>query len=151
MVELVARHFDCPVHGVQLEVPGWSQFRRLQGSPKTEEIRFEVANLMAKNRVSALIYPHQKCLVFPIGAPFQKDCNGEIAALSGFPAIEVPGGFSVPTEDAPLGVPVGLKILGRAWAEAELIRLAYGFEQASHFRKPPVSTPPSKRSKKRTN
>jgi len=108
---------------------------------KAEEIRIEVANLMAKNHLDALIYPHQKCLVLPIGATFQKDRNGEIAALSGFPAIEVPGGFSAPTKEAPLGVPVGLEILGRAWGEPELIRLAYGFEQASHYRKPPVSAP----------
>ena len=122
-----------------------------EGRLKTEEIRIEVANLMAKNRLDALIYPHQKCLVLPIGVTFQKDRNGEIAALSGFPAIEVPGGFSVPTKEAPMGVPVGLEILGRAWAEPELIRLAYGFEQASRMRKPPVSTLPLDRSKKGAN
>jgi amidase len=108
---------------------------------KMEEIKIEVANLMAKNQLDALVYPHQKCLVLPIGATFQKDRNGVIAALTGFPAIEVPAGYSKPTADAPIGVPVGMELLGRAWAEPELIRLAYGFEQASHLRKPPSSTP----------
>jgi Asp-tRNA(Asn)/Glu-tRNA(Gln) amidotransferase A subunit family amidase len=108
---------------------------------KMDEIRIEVANLMAKNHLDALIYPHQKCLVLPIGATFQKDRNGPISALSGFPAIEVPGGFSKPTANAPLGVPVGLEMLGHEWAEPELIRLAFGYEQASHMRKPPASTP----------
>src|SRR6195256_1752446 len=108
---------------------------------RMDEIRIEVANLMAKNQLDALVYPHQKCLVLPIGATFQKDRNGIIAALAGFPAIEVPAGFSTPTTDAPLGVPVGMELLGRAWAEPELIRLAFGFEQATHLRKPPVSTP----------
>jgi amidase len=108
---------------------------------KMDEIRIGVANLMAKNQLDALVYPHQKCLVLPIGATFQKDRNGVIAALTGFPAIEVPGGFSKPTADAPIGVPVGIEFLGRAWGEPELLRLAYGFEQATHFRKPPVSTP----------
>jgi len=108
---------------------------------KMEEIKIEVANLMAKNQLDALVYPHQKCLVLPIGATFQKDRNGVIAALAGFPAITVPAGFSAPTKDAPVGVPVGLEILGRAWAEPELIKLAFGFEQASHPRKPPLSTP----------
>jgi Asp-tRNA(Asn)/Glu-tRNA(Gln) amidotransferase A subunit family amidase len=106
-----------------------------------EDVRIEVANLMAKNRLDALVYPHQKCLVLPIGATFQKDRNGIIAALAGFPAIEVPAGFSKPTSDAPIGVPVGMELLGRAWAEPELISLAYGFEDASHMRKPPLSTP----------
>jgi len=102
------------------------------------------ANVSIKNTatgVDALVYPHQKCLVLPIGATFQKDRNGIIAALAGFPAIEVPAGFSKPTTDAPIGVPVGMELLGRAWAEPELLRLAFGFEQATHLRKPPVSTP----------
>jgi amidase len=108
---------------------------------RMDEIKIEVANLMAKNQLDALVYPHQKCLVLPIGATFQKDRNGVIAALAGFPAIEVPAGFSRPTPDAPIGVPVGMEFLGRAWAEPELLRLAFGFEQATHLRKPPVSTP----------
>jgi len=108
---------------------------------RMDEIKIEVANLMAKNNLDALVYPHQKCLVLPIGATFQKDRNGIIAALAGFPAIEVPAGFSTPTADAPIGVPVGMEFLGRAWAEPELIKLAFGFEQATHLRKPPVSTP----------
>jgi len=108
---------------------------------RMDEIKIEVANLMAKNQLDALVYPHQKCLVLPIGATFQKDRNGVIAALAGFPAIEVPAGFSTPTPDAPIGVPVGMELLGRAWAEPELLKLAFGFEQATHLRKPPVSTP----------
>src|SRR6266404_4960828 len=108
---------------------------------KMDAIKIEVANLMAKNQLDALVYPHQKCLVLPIGATFQKDRNGVIAALTGFPAIEVPAGFSTPTADAPIGVPVGIEFLGRAWAEPELIKLAFGFEQVTHLRKPPVSTP----------
>jgi amidase len=106
-----------------------------------EEIRIEVANLMAKNQLDALVYPHQKCLVLPIGATFQKDRNGVIAALTGFPAIEVPAGFSTPTTYAPIGVPVGMELLGRAWSEPLLIKLAFGFEQTTHLRKPPASTP----------
>jgi Asp-tRNA(Asn)/Glu-tRNA(Gln) amidotransferase A subunit family amidase len=108
---------------------------------RMDEIKIEVANLMAKNQLDALLYPHQKCLVLPIGATFQKDRNGIIAALAGFPAIEVPAGFSTPTSDAPIGVPVGIEFLGRAWAEPELLRLAFGFEQATHLRKPPQSAP----------
>jgi len=108
---------------------------------RMDEIKIEVADLMAKNNLDALVYPHQKCLVLPIGATFQKDRNGIVAALAGFPAIEVPAGFSTPTADAPIGVPVGMEFLGRAWAEPELIKLAFGFEQATHLRKPPVSTP----------
>jgi amidase len=113
---------------------------------KMDEIKIEVANLMAKNQLDALVYPHQKCLVVPIGATFQKDRNGVIAALAGFPAIELPAGFSAPTANAPVGVPVGIEFLGRPWAEPELLKLAFGFEQATHYRKPPQSAPALARS-----
>src|SRR5437879_7354237 len=108
---------------------------------RMEVVRRAAATFTAKNNLSGLVYPHQKCRVLPIGATFQKDRTGIVAALAGFPAIEVPAGFSTPTADAPIGVPVGMELLGRAWAEPELIKLAFGFEQATHMRKPPVSTP----------
>jgi Asp-tRNA(Asn)/Glu-tRNA(Gln) amidotransferase A subunit family amidase len=108
---------------------------------KMEELAIEVDNLMAKNRLDALVYPHQKCLVLPIGATFQKDRNGNIAPAGGFPAIDVPAGFSAPTADAPIGVPVGMELLARPWQEPELLMLAYGFEQANHARKAPQSVP----------
>jgi len=53
---------------------------------------------------------HQKCLVLPIGATFQKDRTGIVAALAGFPALKFRG-FSTPTADAPIGVPVGMELL----------------------------------------
>jgi amidase len=113
---------------------------------KMEELSIEVFNLMAKYRLDALVYPHQKCLVLPIGATFQKDRNGNIAPAGGFPAIVVPAGFSSPTAEAPIGVPVGMELLARPWQEPELLMLAYGFEHASHARKAPQSVPgdPSK-------
>jgi amidase len=108
---------------------------------KMEELAIEVDNLMAKNRLDALVYPHQKCLVLPIGATFQKDRNGNTAPAGGFPAIDVPAGFSAPSADAPIGVPVGMELLARPWQEPELLMLAYGFEQANHGRKAPQSVP----------
>jgi amidase len=119
--------------------PGTSEYKERR--IKMEELKIEVLNLMAKNRVDALIYPHQKCLVLPIGATFQKDRNGNIAPAGGFPAIVVPAGFSAPTDDAPIGVPVGMELLGRPWQEPQLLMLAYGFEQASHARRPPRLKP----------
>src|SRR4030081_417514 len=56
---------------------------------RMDEIKIEVADLMAKNNLDALVYPHQKCLVLPIGATFQKDRNGIVAAFAGFPALVV--------------------------------------------------------------
>jgi amidase len=35
------------------------------------------------------------------------------------------------------GLPVGISFFGRAWSEGVLIKLAYGFEQATQLRKAP--------------
>ena len=64
---------------------------------------------------------------------------------TGFPAITFPGGFSAPTTDAPIGVPVGIELLGPEWGEPVLIRLAFAYEQLAKIRRPPLSTPPLSR------
>jgi Asp-tRNA(Asn)/Glu-tRNA(Gln) amidotransferase A subunit family amidase len=38
-------------------------------------------------------------------------------------------------------LPAGMTFFGRAWSEATLIKLAYGYEQATKHRRLPASTP----------
>lgn len=52
------------------------------------------------------------------------------AAIAGYPHVTVPAGFV-------FGLPVGISFFGHAWSEPTLIKLAYSFEQATKFRKPP--------------
>jgi Asp-tRNA(Asn)/Glu-tRNA(Gln) amidotransferase A subunit family amidase len=107
---------------------------------RREALRRAVMTLMAANTLDAILYPHQRRLVVPIGED-QAERNGILSNSTGFPAITFPGGFSPPTRTAPIGVPVGLELLGPEWSEPTLFRLAYAFEQAAKIRKPPVSTP----------
>jgi amidase len=53
------------------------------------------------------------------------------AAVAGYPSITVPAGFAH-------GLPVGVSFIGRPWTEANLISLAYAYEQATKHRKPPT-------------
>ena len=99
-------------------------------------LRQALMTAMADHRLDALLYPHQSRLVVPIGGD-QADRNGVLSNSTGFPALTFPGGFSDPTATAPLGVPVGLELLGPDWSEATLLRLAFAFEQATHIRKSP--------------
>ena len=92
--------------------------------------------LFDKYGIDAIIYPHQQQLVCKVGKT-QAQRNGAIGSVTGFPAIVVPGGFSTPDEFAPIGVPVGMEILGKPFTEGTLLEIAYGFEQHSHFRKVP--------------
>lgn len=56
--------------------------------------------------------------------------SAQAAAVAGYPSITVPAGFV-------FGLPVGISFFGRAWSEPTLIRIAYGFEQATKVRTPP--------------
>ncbi len=106
-------------------------------------LRQAVMTVMATNRLDAILYPHQRRLVVPIGED-QVERNGVLSNSTGFPALTFPGGFSPATATAPVGVPVGLELLGPEWSEPTLFTLAYAFEQATKLRKPPPTTPPLK-------
>ena len=56
------------------------------------------------------------------------------ANLAGLPCIAIPCGFSE-------GLPVGLQIMGRPFAEGTVLRVAYAFEQDTDFyhQRPPIS------------
>ena len=56
------------------------------------------------------------------------------AAVAGYPTITLPAGDV-------FGLPVGISFIGKAWSEPELIRLAYGLEQALGMRKAPRLLP----------
>ena len=47
--------------------------------------------------------------------------------VTGLPAISVPCGF---TDD---GLPIGLQIVGRPYADFEVLQLAYAFQEATLF------------------
>jgi amidase len=91
--------------------------------------------LQALTGLDALIYPSVASPPNLFSQNLASGSANRLSPFSGFPAISVPAGF---TAD---GLPVGLEFLGRAYDEATLIRLAYGFEQGTLFRHPPASTP----------
>jgi len=87
--------------------------------------------------LDALVYPEQKNLVVKIGSPSQAGRNGILAALTGFPVVTVPAGFSPPNAEAPIGVPIGMEIMGMPWTEERLLQIAYQVEQHTHLRRAP--------------
>jgi Asp-tRNA(Asn)/Glu-tRNA(Gln) amidotransferase A subunit family amidase len=107
---------------------------------RRQDLRQWIMKLLADHRLDAILYPHQRRLVVPIGEE-QIERNGVLSNSSGFPAITFPAGFSPVTATAPLGVPVGLELLGPEWSEPKLLALAFAFEQAAALRRIPASTP----------
>lgn len=105
---------------------------------KRMELKNFVMSIMAKYDLDAIVYPHQKRSVVKVGDS-QVDRNGVISSVTGFPSCVVPAGFTKPTDTAPIGVPIGIEIIGKEWDEPTLIEIAYAFEQVTQHRRTPVS------------
>jgi amidase len=105
---------------------------RLAGRETFKEALLAV---LEQNNLDALIYPsiRQKPVFVP--STNQPGSNCRVSAHSGLPAISVPVGFT------PDGVPVGMEFLGRDFTEGQLLQIAYSWEQATHVRRVPASTP----------
>lgn len=101
-------------------------------------LRAAVDSLMDTQRLDALVYPtwsNPPRLIGDLNTP-HGDNSQIFSPVTGYPAITVPMGYTRGT------LPAGMTFFGRAWSEGKLITLAYGFEQATHHRRPPASTPP---------
>lgn len=103
-----------------------------------QALRLAVTAMMDALRLDALVYPtwsNVPRLIGDLNTP-HGDNSQVFSPLTGFPAINVPMGY---TREGTL--PAGLTFLGRAWSEGTLIRLTYGFEQATRHRRPPAVGP----------
>lgn len=105
-----------------------------------QNLTLALENTFKTHSLDALIYPEQANLVVKIGARSQSGRNGILAALTGFPVVTVPAGFSPRNADAPIGVPVGMEILGMPWSEGKLLNIARMVADAKRVRRMPRST-----------
>ena len=137
----------------ELEMPHFGQERMIASQargPLTDEVYLNaVRTIQRGNRedgIDALMNEHQlDAIVAPTrDLPWTTDhikgdrldggSSAGPAAIAGYPDISVPMGFVS-------GLPAGVSFFGRAWSEPTLIRIAYGFEQATLHRRPPAFAP----------
>jgi amidase len=130
-------------------MPTVRRFLEFEGTPETNEqciealakedrFRDGLRAAMAEYDVEAIIYPswsNPPRLIGDMTTP-HGDNSQWPAPPTGFPAITVPMGF---VREQTL--PAGLQVLGDAWSEPLLIRIAYAYEQATMHRKPPPTAP----------
>ncbi|KAL7622245.1 hypothetical protein AAE478_007749 [Parahypoxylon ruwenzoriense] len=103
-----------------------------------EDLKAAVNATFVNNELDAVIYPEQKNMVVKVGSPTQAGRNGILAALTGVPVVTVPIGFSAPSADAPIGVPIGMEILGLPFTESKLLNIASHFTRLRPLRKTPA-------------
>lgn len=105
---------------------------------RSEEIRQVFLKAFDTAKLDAIIYPQFNFPPKKNGdtyTPLGRDQN-MYSSITGFPALVVPMGFVDP------GLPMGMQFFGRPWSEATLFEIGYGYEQATHHRVPPPTTPP---------
>lgn len=104
-----------------------------------------IRRISREEGIDHVLREHQlDALVMPTEAPAGKIdlINGDAylggsstpAALAGYPAVSVPAGLVQ-------SMPAGITLMGTAWSEPVLIRLAYAFEQAARPRRAPQYLP----------
>ena len=110
-----------------------------------EDLMVAIMKVMADNQLDAIVHKtveHQPTLIKDgINPPYVN--NKGVPALNTFlvyaASMTVPSGFTADN------LPVGLTFFGKPYSEPALLKLAYAYEQATHHRRPPQSTPPLSR------
>ena len=104
----------------------------------TADLQAAVLAAMDDADVDVLVYPtynYPPRLIGDLSTTYGAN-SGTLSPPTGFPAFNVPMGYSFGT------LPAGLQILGRPFDEGTMIEIAYAYEQATLHRRPPASTPP---------
>jgi aspartyl-tRNA(Asn)/glutamyl-tRNA(Gln) amidotransferase subunit A len=108
---------------------------------KAQRVRSLVARDFAQafEEVDCLLAPTAPSAAFPISekaddpiAMYLNDVFTVPANLAGLPAVSVPAGLSAD------GLPLGLQVIGRAFDEATVLRVAQVLEEAAEFRHRPA-------------
>ncbi len=152
IAEVVAYNAAHPVtlkYGQDLAISS-NMMDTTPGSADTLRYQADRAEDLQLSRTEGLdvMYSKYDAVLFPANR------GANIAARAGYPSIVVPGGFVTndPSLTVPPGpayppgftanlAPYGVTFSGPAFSEPKLIGYAYAFEQATHHRVPPSSTP----------
>jgi amidase len=106
-----------------------------------ETLMTNMLKVMADHRLDAIVHKaveHQPTRIEDgVNPPYtdQKGAPHINTFLACVPSVVVPAGF---TADK---LPAGITFLGRPYADAAMIKFAYAYEQATHHRQPPPTTP----------
>jgi amidase len=121
--------------------PATDATERFQYLMARDELMINIMKVMADNKLDAIVHKtveHQPTLIKDGIAPPWINTKG-IPFMNTFvvmvPAITVPAGFTTDN------LPAGITFMGRPYDESTMIKFAYAYEQATHHRKPPSTTP----------
>jgi len=125
---------DNLVAANQLDITAPEYGERLN---KRALLQKQIKFLFTNHQLDALIFPHQQQLVCKVGQA-QVQRNGALSAITGYPSVCLPAGFSAPSEQAPIGVPIGFELFGLPDSECRLIDISRLYEAQFPKRRPPM-------------
>jgi len=106
-----------------------------------QQLLVSLTKVMADHRLDAIAHKtveHQPTLIRDGTNPPYVSSKG-VPTMNTFlvyvPAITVPSGFTTDN------LPTGITFMGRPYSESTVLKLAYAYEQATHHRIPPKTTP----------
>ena len=122
-------------------VPVMNSVKASHVSRARDELMIKVAKVMADNKIDAIVHKsveHEPSLIKDgINPPYQTTRG--VPTLNTFliyaASVTVPSGFTSNN------LPVGITFFGLPYSEPMLLKLAYSYEQATHHRVPPKTTP----------
>jgi Asp-tRNA(Asn)/Glu-tRNA(Gln) amidotransferase A subunit family amidase len=120
----------------------WDEAKHYRYLQARQELMFNVLKVMADNKLDAIVHKsieHQPTLIKDGVNPPWVNTKGAPhlnTFLVFIPVVAVPAGF---TSD---NLPAGITFMGRPYDEGMIIKLAYAYEEATHHRRPPTTTPP---------
>jgi Asp-tRNA(Asn)/Glu-tRNA(Gln) amidotransferase A subunit family amidase len=105
------------------------------------QLMINLMKVMADNHLDAIVHKSVEHQPTPIkdGTNPPYVSNKGIPTLNTFlifvPSITVPSGFTADN------LPTGITFVGKPYSEPAMLKLAYSYEQATHHRVPPKTTP----------
>lgn len=106
---------------------------------KQTTARANWAAFLAEHDADAVAFPNDNLAASPItedpAGYSAASTNADLASSLGTPAVTLPIGLTNS------GLPISIQLTGALYSEAELLSYAYDYEQATHARTAPKSTP----------